>query len=138
MLAFGDGGRSSFRPSKILWLWSLVGASVLTMIVGFTWGGWTTSASVREMNMVAARDARADLVADICVHDFISASDAGKNLQALKATSSWERENFIKEGGWTKVAGIEGPVINAANNCAEQLMEMKELPQQASSAVTDS
>ncbi|WP_105440458.1 hypothetical protein [Neorhizobium sp. T25_13] len=138
MQAFGGGGRSSFRPSKILWLWSLVGASVLTMIVGFTWGGWTTSASVREMNMVAARDARADLVADICVHDFISASDAGKNLQALKATSSWERENFIKEGGWTKVAGIEGPVINAANNCAEQLMEMKELPQQASSAVTDS
>jgi hypothetical protein len=138
MQAFGDGGRSSFRPSKILWLWSLVGASVLTVIVGFTWGGWTTSASVREMTMVAARDARADLVADICVHDFISASDAGRNLQALKATSSWERENFIKEGGWTKIAGIDGPVINAANNCAEQLMEMKELPQQASSAVTDS
>uniref|UniRef100_UPI0031014E80 hypothetical protein n=1 Tax=Neorhizobium sp. EC2-8 TaxID=3129230 RepID=UPI0031014E80 len=88
--------------------------------------------------MVAARDARADLVADMCVHDFISASDAGQNLQALKATSSWERENFIKEGGWTKIAGIDGPVINAANNCAEQLMEMKELPQQASSALTDS
>ena len=138
MQAFGGGGRSSFRPTRTLWLWSLVGASVLTMIVGFTWGGWTTSASVREMNMVAARDARADLVADICVHDFTSASDAGKNLQALKATSSWERENFIKEGGWTKIAGIEGPVINAANNCAEQLMEMKELPQPTSSAVTDS
>ena len=138
MQAFGGGGRSSFRPSKILWLWSLVGASVLTMIVGFTWGGWTTSASVREMNMVAARDARADLVADICVHEFISAGDAGHNLQILKATSSWERENFIKEGGWTKVAGIDGPVINAANNCAEQLMEMKELPQPTSSAVTDS
>lgn len=138
MQAFGGGGRSSSRPSKILWLWSLVGASVLTMIVGFTWGGWTTSASVREMTMVAARDARAELVADICVHDFISASDSGQNLQALKATSSWERENFIKEGGWTKIAGIDGPVINAANNCAEQLMEIKELPQQASSAVTDS
>lgn len=108
MLAFGDGGRSSFRPSKILWLWSLVGASVLTMIVGFTWGGWTTSASVREMKMVAARDARADLVADICVHDFISASNAEQNLQALKATSSWERENFIKEEAGQRSPGSRG------------------------------
>ncbi|MEN3149921.1 hypothetical protein ABCW43_21705 [Neorhizobium sp. IRAMC:178] len=138
MQGIGGGGRSSFRPSKTLWLWSLVGASVLTMIVGFTWGGWTTSARVREMNMVAARDARADLVAGMCVHDFISASDAEQNLQALKAISSWERENFIKEGGWTKVPGIDGPVINAANSCAEQLIELKELPQTVPSGVTDS
>ncbi|CAN7681622.1 hypothetical protein [Neorhizobium sp. LjRoot104] len=138
MQGIGDGGRSSYRPSKILWLWSLVGASALTMVVGFTWGGWTTSARVREMNMVAARDARAELVGGICVHEFTSASEAKQNLRTLKATSSWERENFIKDGGWTKVAGIDGPVINAANNCAEQLIEMKELPQQASSHVTDS
>jgi len=128
-------GWSSFRPSKTLWFWSIVGASVLTTIVGFTWGGWVTSGRASTMAELAVRNARANLVADMCVHNFVSSSDAAENLKALKAKSSWQREDFIKDGGWTTIAGINDPVANAADTCAAHLLNMKELP---APAVTDS
>ncbi|MBX4994497.1 hypothetical protein ABID08_004984 [Rhizobium binae] len=128
-------GWSSFRPSKTLWFWSIVGASVLTTIVGFTWGGWVTSGRASTMAELAVRNARANLVADMCVHNFVSSSDAAENLKALKAKSSWQREDFIKDGGWTTIAGINDPVANAADTCADHLLNMKELP---ALAVTDS
>lgn len=130
-------GWSSFRPSKTLWVWSVIGASVLTMVVGFTWGGWVTAGRASTMADLAVRDARANLVADLCVHNFVSSSYAAENLKTLKAKSSWEREDFIKNGGWTTIAGIEDPVANAADTCADHLLELKEPPANTPS-VTDS
>ena len=130
-------GWSSYRPSKTLWFWSIVGASVLTTVVGFTWGGWVTTGTASTMADVAVRDARADLVADMCVHKFVSSNDAAENLKILKAKSSWQREDFIKNGGWTTIAGIDDPVAKAADTCADHLLKLKELPTNAPS-VTDS
>jgi hypothetical protein len=131
-----NGGWSSYQPSKTLWFWSLVGASALTMAIGFTWGGWMTTGRASVMTDLAVRDARAKLVADLCVHNFVSSSDAAENLKALKAKSSWERDDFINEGGWAKIAGIDGTVAKAADTCADQLVNLKELPAETPS-VTD-
>lgn len=133
-----ERGLAHYRPSKTLWAWSLVGASALTMMVGFMWGGWTTSGRARVMTDMAVRDARADLVAGICVQNFVTASDAADNLKALQAKSSWQRDDFIKEGGWAKVAGIDDTFANATDACADQLMKLKELPAAAAPVVTDS
>ena len=35
-----------FQPSKALWFWSTAGAVVLTMVVGFTAGGWVIDGSI--------------------------------------------------------------------------------------------
>jgi len=85
-----ERGLAHYRPSKTLWAWSLVGAAALTMMVGFTWGGWTTTGCARVMTDMTVRDARADLVAGICVQNFVTASDAADNLKALQAKSSWQ------------------------------------------------
>ncbi|MGO7135474.1 hypothetical protein AB9E06_32050 [Rhizobium leguminosarum] len=135
----GEGGWSNYRPSKTLWAWSIVGASALTMALGFTWGGWTTSGRARVMTDIAVRNAKADLVAGICVHNFVTAKDAQENLKALQAKSPWQRDDFITDGGWAKIAGIDGTITNAADACADQLVKMKELPQSGGdAAVTDS
>ncbi|WP_434713547.1 hypothetical protein NMA58_24780 (plasmid) [Rhizobium sp. YTUHZ045] len=134
-----QGGWSDYRPSKTLWAWSIVGASALTMALGFTWGGWTTSGRATVMTANAVRDAKADLVAEICVHNFITANNAQENLKALQAKSSWQREDFIDEGGWAKIAGIEGTITDAADACADELVKLKELPLSGGeAAVTDS
>ena len=133
-----DSSWSSYRPSKTLWAWSLIGASALTMALGFTWGGWTTAGRAHVMTDIAVRDARANLVAGICVHNFVTANGAADNLKALQAKSSWQRDDFIKEGGWANIAGIDDKVANATDACAEQLMKLKELPQSTDPAVTDS
>lgn len=137
-MADREGGYQDYRPSKTLWAWTIVGASALTMVAGFTWGGWTTTGRARVMTDIAVRDAKADLVAGICVHNFITAADAAHNLKALQAKSSWQRDDFIKEGGWASVAGIDDPVANATDACADQLMKLKELPATTDPVVTDS
>ncbi|MGZ2461785.1 hypothetical protein [Rhizobium anhuiense] len=133
-----DGGWSNYRPSKTLWAWSIVGASALTMVLGFTLGGWVTTGRANVMRDIAVRDAKADLVAGVCVHNFVTASGAADNLKALQAKSSWQRDDFINEGGWTKIAGIDDTVTNAAEACADQLMKLKELPKSPDAVVTDS
>lgn len=119
---------SSYRPSKSVWFWSLIGASVLTTAVGFTWGGWTTTGRALVMQDIAVRNAKAELVAGICVHNFVNSRDAENNLRVLKAKSYWDRDDFIKAGGWMKIAGVSSAVTDAAEECASQLVKLKAIP----------
>ncbi|WP_256752856.1 hypothetical protein [Mesorhizobium sp. Mes31] len=118
----------NYQPSKTLWFWSLVGAAVLTMIVGFTAGGWTTGGTALKMAQTSARDARAELVANLCVEKFVSAADASQNLAKLKETSSYQRDSFITDGGWINLAGIKRKAPGAADLCAEKLAAMDAIP----------
>jgi hypothetical protein len=106
----------------------MVGASILTMLVGFTWGGWTTAGRAALTTDRAVRLARAELISDICVHNFVSAVDAADNLKELKAKSSWEQDDYIENGGWAIIAGLSKPVPDAVDTCAEALVDLKELP----------
>ncbi|WP_137391202.1 hypothetical protein [Rhodoligotrophos defluvii] len=115
----------NYRPSKAAWFWSCVAAVVLTMIIGFSWGGWVTGGTARDMADTAAEEARAQLAATVCVDRFMDAADARTQLAALKETSSWERDSFIEEGGWATLPGMDEPVEASADLCAERLAEMQ-------------
>lgn len=117
-----------YRPSKALWLWSAAGAAFATMILGFTVFGWTTGGSAARMAEQAADKARAELVAQVCVEKFAAEADAAAKLAALKEASSWERDDFIKDGGWATLIGMTDSVNGAADACAEKLVAMESLP----------
>jgi hypothetical protein len=121
----------TYRPSKGVWFWSVAGAAVATMLLGFTAGGWTTGGTAEAMANAAAQDARAELAASVCVDNFAAAADASQKLAALKEKSSWERDDFIKEGGWAKLLGNDEIINGAADLCADNLAAMDELPQQS-------
>lgn len=118
---------NDYRPTKSIWLWSCVAVAVLTMIVGFTWGGWVTGNTARENAENAADKAVATLAADICAFRFLNAAGASEQLAALKKASSWERDSLIEEGGWVTFAKMKDPVRGAADLCAETLAKA-ELP----------
>ncbi|TPI10448.1 hypothetical protein FJW06_23020 [Mesorhizobium sp. B4-1-3] len=118
----------AYRPSKTLWFWTVVCAVVLTMIVGFTAGGWTTAGTAAEMAKTSAIKAKAELAANLCVQKFITASNASDNLAKLKGTSSYQRDSFISDGGWVKLSGIKNDVVGAADLCAEKLSAMDTIP----------
>ncbi|WP_318013576.1 hypothetical protein [Mesorhizobium sp. CO1-1-4] len=65
---------------------------VLTIIVGFTAGGWTLAGTAAEMAKTSAIKARAELAANLCVQKFITASDASQNLGQA------EGNVFLSEG----------------------------------------
>ena len=119
---------ANFRPSKAIWLWSCLGCIVLTMIIGFTWGGWVTGGSAKSMADNAAEGARTNLVASLCVDKFAAAPDADAQLVALKKASSYERDNFIEDGGWSTIQGVNSDVSGVADACAENLVALEELP----------
>jgi hypothetical protein len=112
----------AYQPSKTIWFWSLVGAVVLTMVVGFMWGGWVTGGTAADRAEGAAEDAVAELAGSICAHRFLEAPDAGTQLSALKEKTSYQRGAFVEDGGWVTFAGAEKPVQGAGTLCAELLM----------------
>lgn len=114
---------SEYKPSKTVWLWSCVGAAVLTMIVGFTAGGWVTGKTATEQAEASTNEAVAQLAAGICVHRFMAAPDAQAKLAALQGADSWKRDTMIEEGGWVTFAEGKTPIDGAADLCASQLME---------------
>ncbi|MGE0280499.1 MAG: hypothetical protein AB7P20_07785 [Rhizobiaceae bacterium] len=133
-----DERLANYTPSKKVWFWSVVGSSMLTMIVGFTVGGWTTGGSATHMAWTAARDARAELAAATCVQKFIDTDAASDNLASLKALSVWQQDNFVMDGGWARIAGHEEPIPGAAEICAKRLAAMDQLPEPNSVAVKTS
>jgi hypothetical protein len=112
---------SAYQPSKAIWFWSCVGAAVLTMIVGFTWGGWVTGGTATKQAQEAGKQGAAQLAANICVHRFLAAPDAQAQLAEFKKTDSWKRDTFVKDGGWVTFANMDKPVNGAAELCADQL-----------------
>ena len=119
---------ANYRPSKVALFWSCAGTAVLTMVVGFAWGGWVTGGSAAEMAETSAQEARASLAADLCVERFLAAPDVRTNLAALAEESSFSQDNFISDAGWTTFANAEDSVDGAAELCAERLIEV-ELPE---------
>ncbi|WP_080919506.1 hypothetical protein [Manganibacter manganicus] len=126
MMSVGEKWQA-YHPSKGVWFWSCVASCVLTMIVGFSWGGWVTGGSATEQADLAAKQASAQLAANICVHRFLSAPNAASSLAELKKTDSWKRDSFVSDGGWVTFAKMEKPVAGAADLCAEELASA-ELP----------
>jgi hypothetical protein len=118
---------AAYQPSKTIWFWTTLGAVVLTIIVGFAWGGWVTGGTATVRAETAAGVAVADLAANICAYRFLQAGDAGTQLTALKAESTWQRDAFVEDGGWVTFAGGEKPVKGAGEKCVDLLMQA-ELP----------
>src|SRR5690242_21458063 len=87
---------AAYRSSKGGWLWSCVGASIATMILGFTWGGWVTGGSATRRAADAAHDARAQLAAASCVYRFNQGPDMAAQLAALKKVQSYEVNGLLE------------------------------------------
>ena len=88
-----------YRPSKTALFWSCGGCVVLATIVGFSWGGWTTGGTAREMAENAAAQARQELAAVVCVDRFMAAPDVGVQLTALKGMDALLSAEQVRRGG---------------------------------------
>lgn len=123
-----------YRAPKAALFWACAACVALTLILGFTVGGWVTGGTAEKMATGAADDARSELVATICVQRFTQQADAGAELAKLKAASLWERDDFIEKGGWATPAGFDGPISGAADLCAAQLADLTLPAKDAASA----
>ena len=98
-------------------IWGLIGGAVITMIIGFAWGGWTTASTADAMSQKAVVASQAA----ICVAQFVKQPDHAAKLEEFEKVSSWTRGEFIEKGGWDKMPGQEKPDPDVARACAEGL-----------------
>src|SRR3954462_9095654 len=118
------------RPTKTMLFWSCAGCAVATIVVGFTWGGWTTGGTAQD----AALGSRNELAAAVCADRFEAAADGPAQLVALKALSSWSRGEFVEKGGWAAMPDKVDPGEGAARLCADKLAAL-EVPMASAAAV---
>jgi hypothetical protein len=125
-----------YQASKAVLFWACAGSVVVATIVGFSWGGWVTGGSAREMAEESAAQARQELAAVVCVDRFMGAPDSGDQLTALKEiTSSRAQGKFVEDGGWAIIVPASSPTDyearadhrEAAGLCAEELGK-REIP----------
>src|SRR2546427_11293973 len=81
-------------------VWGLIGGAIIAMIIGFAWGGWTTSGTTQRRGDEAVLAARAA----ICAAQFMKEPNHQEQLQALEKVTSYQRSTFIETRGWVKMS----------------------------------
>ncbi len=100
----GDINRMKIPVETKPALWGAVGGAVALAIVGFSWGGWTTSHKAEAASSVRVDNAVIAALAPVCVAKFRRDADVVANLEALKKIDPWSLGDFIEKGGWATVA----------------------------------
>jgi hypothetical protein len=98
-------------------IWGLVVGAVIAMIIGFAWGGWTTSGTTKTMTTEAVLASQAA----ICVAQFMKEPNHEEKLKELGELNSWKRAEFIEQGGWDRMPGQEKADYAVARACADGL-----------------
>lgn len=97
-----------------------VGA-VAMAVAGFSWGGWVTGGTARQM---AADQARIDVAAaltPICVDQSKRDPLTVERMAALKAASTWTRGDLVMKNGWATMPGATEGNRQVASACADKV-----------------
>ena len=106
-------------------IWGAVIGAVGTMIIGFSWLGWTLGSTADRVAQQRTDLAVTSALTPICVQTFLKQSDAPKKLTGLKETESWKQSEFVEKGGWATMPGSSAPAQGVASACAEALVKSK-------------
>jgi len=98
-------------------VWGLICGAVIAMIIGFAWGGWTTSSTTEKMSEEAVLASQAA----ICVAQFIKLPNHKEKLKELEELSTWKRAEFIEKGGWDIMPGQEKASFYVSRACSDGL-----------------
>jgi hypothetical protein len=98
--------------------WACVGSVVLTLIIGFNWGGWVTGGTARQTADAMSQEAVVKRLAPICVLQAGRDPAKAVKLVALKEESSWQRGEYVGKQGWATMPGEPEPDRGVAQACA--------------------
>jgi hypothetical protein len=110
------------QPTKRVVFWACVACIVLTIVVGFAWGGWVTGGKAQKMADETAHDAVIARLAPICVAQFNQDPGKEQKLEELREASSYQRRTYVQDQGWADMPGEEGSERGVADECAKLLM----------------
>ncbi len=105
-------------------VWGAIGGAILTMIIGFAWGGWVTGGTAQTTAKEMADTAVLDRLTPICVAQFNQDPEKDKKLKELKEKSSWEKDKYVQDQGWATMPFEKEPDREVAEKCAEKIAQI--------------
>ncbi len=113
-------------PKRILQ--GLVVGAIVTLVIGFNWGGWQLGGTAEKRVEAASQTAMVAALAPICAERFKQAANADKGLVVeLSEIDSWLRNRHLIKAGWATFPGGAEPNDNVAKTCAELLSKSLQL-----------
>ena len=121
-----DAYEKKINKTKVTFgVWGLIIGAIVAMIIGFNWGGWTTSGTTQQMSEEAVLTSQVASQAAICVAQFIKDPNYNERLQELqKVAGYWDKKEYIEKGGWDKMPGRKEATPGVAQACADGLMAL--------------
>ena len=105
-------------------VWGIVVGSVMTMIMGFSYGGWTTSSTAARLAQQQADAAVTTALVPVCIAQSKADRATLKKMAELKAlASSYDQRDFVTKTGWATVPGTLEPNGEVAEACAVALLK---------------
>ncbi len=105
-------------------VWGAVIGAVLTMIVGFGWGGWVTASTADQAARQQAETAVTSALVPFCLTKAKMDPAGPKKVGELRAINySYEQQEFVMKAGWATMPGREEPNREVAEACASQLLK---------------
>lgn len=95
---------------------AFVGA-ILASIIGFSWGGWTTSRSANEMAEKFATKQVALAMVPVCLSMSESDPDRISKLTKVREATGFTRRNLFMETGWATLPGASTASRELADAC---------------------
>jgi hypothetical protein len=98
--------------------------AVATMLIGFTWGGWTLGGTAEKMAKERAETAVVNVLAPACVQRFQQQADLTAQWAAFKKVNAWQRDTYIEKTGFATPIGSKTANEQAAEKCASMLSDI--------------
>lgn len=98
-------------------VYGAVAGAVALAIVGFSWGGWVTGRTAKDLAEKASVQAVVAVMTPYCVAQSKTAPNSMEVLAALKAASSYDRREIIEKAGWATPLGSSEPNRALAISC---------------------
>jgi hypothetical protein len=99
--------------------------AIATMIIGFSWGGWVTGGTSKELVQRSVSTALVSALSPICVDKFQRSAEVTANLVEFKKVNSWQQGSFIEKGGWATMPGGDTANEAVAQACATMLTNLQ-------------
>lgn len=95
---------------------ALTGAIAIS-ILGFSWGGWTTSGNAEEMAQTLASEEVTLAMVPVCVNMSAADPQRAEKLALLQAASGFTRRKALMDTGWATQPGSDTPNRDLAEAC---------------------
>ena len=103
-------------------VWGVIGGAIVTMIIGFGWGGWVLGNTSIVMGEEMAQTAVLDRLTPICVAQFNQDSQKDEKFKILEKKNMWEQDDYVIEQGWATMPFEKEADSGVANRCTALIM----------------